>query len=34
MHTRDLWPHPRQLRDMIRGTESTFVDEYFFDYSA
>ncbi len=26
--------HPRQLRDMIRGTDSTFVDEYFFDYNA
>jgi hypothetical protein len=25
--------HPRQLRDMIRGTDSTFVDEYFFDYN-
>jgi glycosyltransferase involved in cell wall biosynthesis len=26
--------HPRQLRDMIRGTDSTFVDEYFFDYNS
>jgi glycosyltransferase involved in cell wall biosynthesis len=26
--------HPRQLRDMIRGTDSTFVNEYFFDYNA
>ena len=26
--------HPRQLREMIRGTDSTFVDEYFFDYNA
>jgi glycosyltransferase involved in cell wall biosynthesis len=25
--------HPRQLRDMIRGTDLTFVDEYFFDYN-
>jgi glycosyltransferase involved in cell wall biosynthesis len=25
--------HPRKLRDMIRGTDSTFVDEYFFDYN-
>jgi glycosyltransferase involved in cell wall biosynthesis len=26
--------HPRQLRGMIRGTDSTFVDEYFFDYNS
>ncbi|MEN9644675.1 MAG: hypothetical protein RL238_1344 [Actinomycetota bacterium] len=26
--------HPRELRDMLRGTDSTFVDEYFFDYNA
>jgi glycosyltransferase involved in cell wall biosynthesis len=25
--------HPRQLRDMLRGTDPTFVDEYFFDYN-
>jgi glycosyltransferase involved in cell wall biosynthesis len=25
--------HPRELRDMIRGTDSKFVDEYFFDYN-
>jgi glycosyltransferase involved in cell wall biosynthesis len=25
--------HPRELRDLIRGTDSTFVDEYFFDYN-
>jgi glycosyltransferase involved in cell wall biosynthesis len=25
--------HPRQLRGAIRGTDSTFVDEYFFDYN-
>jgi glycosyltransferase involved in cell wall biosynthesis len=26
--------HPRQLRNTIRGNDSTFVDEYFFDYNA
>ena len=25
--------HPRQLRDVLRGTDPTFVDEYFFDYN-
>jgi len=25
--------HPRQLRDLLRGTDPIFVDEYFFDYN-
>jgi glycosyltransferase involved in cell wall biosynthesis len=25
--------HPRQLRDVLHGTDPTFVDEYFFDFN-
>ncbi len=25
--------HPRQLRDMLRGSDANFVDEYFYDYN-